>query len=457
MTRTTLPLTSITIGDRQRLDLGDLSDLVESMAKYGLIQPIVINQDKVLIAGGRRMAAAEHLGWTEIDVVYKETLSQAQLMEMELEENLRRKEMSWQERTLGIARLHKMRQQSSALDGEKWGQRQTGEMLGVTHATVNYALKVAEQLEKEPQGVISQQETFMDAYKKLLNWDEQAALRELASRTAPAVVFTDGAGKPEVEREAIAEPDEEPTIALSCMLHNNECTSFMQSFLPAAAVDHIITDPPYGIDVDMMDQQNAHGGMNNIDSILDTHQVEDNKKLFRAMIPSFYRILKPNGFMCLWCDIMQWQLLYDLSTAAGFKVQRWPIVWDKTHACMNNAAAFNFTKSIELCLIARKGTATLVQPAPRCMVHASSTFDQKRLGSHPFIKPGVVWEFLLRHVSIQGQTIFDPFAGVGSGVLTALTMGRKVLATEISEHHYNQLVENVKQHYLTINSNTQFI
>jgi len=356
VTRTTLPLSSIVIGDRQRTDLGNLADLIESMRSYGLIQPVVINQDRLLIAGGRRIAAAQELGWTDIDVVYKETLSQEQLMEMELEENLRRKDMNWRERCLSVARIHRMKKSSAALDGEKWGQMQTGEMLGVTAASINYTLKVAEELEKQPQGVIAQCEGLTEAYKKLLFWDEQQALRELARRTTPeAIISSTKTGDGIV---SIAPSKESFVVPLSNMLHFSDCLEFIQTILPPESIDHIVTDPPYGVDVEMMDQQNIHGGILNIDTIRATHQVEENVALFYKMLPLFYKVLKPNSFLCLWCDIMQWQLLYDLCIECGFKVQRWPVVWDKTHACINNAAAFNFTKNIELCLIARKGTPT---------------------------------------------------------------------------------------------------
>ena len=94
MNRQTLPINEILSADRQRLDLGDIADLALSIQRYGLIQPIVINQEKRLIAGGRRLAAHQHLGRTHIEVVYRETLSVDELHELELEENVRRKEMS---------------------------------------------------------------------------------------------------------------------------------------------------------------------------------------------------------------------------------------------------------------------------------------------------------------------------------------------------------------------------
>lgn len=66
--RPSVPLDSIIVGERHRRDLGDLDGLARSMAELGLLQPIVIRPEGMLIAGERRLHAARALGWTEIPV-----------------------------------------------------------------------------------------------------------------------------------------------------------------------------------------------------------------------------------------------------------------------------------------------------------------------------------------------------------------------------------------------------
>jgi hypothetical protein len=82
------------IGERRREDLGDITGLAESLKKYGLLHPIIVDEDLTLIAGQRRLEAAKLLGWTEIDVRYKTDLSEKEKREIELEENLRRKDLT---------------------------------------------------------------------------------------------------------------------------------------------------------------------------------------------------------------------------------------------------------------------------------------------------------------------------------------------------------------------------
>jgi N6-adenosine-specific RNA methylase IME4 len=61
-------IADIIVGKRHRRDLGDIAGLAASMAEPGLLQPIVIRPDGTLIAGERRLRAAELLGWRKIPV-----------------------------------------------------------------------------------------------------------------------------------------------------------------------------------------------------------------------------------------------------------------------------------------------------------------------------------------------------------------------------------------------------
>jgi ParB family chromosome partitioning protein len=48
---------SIRVGQRHRRDLGDLNALVASIRREGLLQPITITPDGLLVCGARRLAA----------------------------------------------------------------------------------------------------------------------------------------------------------------------------------------------------------------------------------------------------------------------------------------------------------------------------------------------------------------------------------------------------------------
>ena len=72
-----IAIKNVVIGDRVRRDVGDLKDLRDSMSRVGLLQPIVLDGSKNLIAGQRRLEAAKELDWTSIDSVVAKDVDDA--------------------------------------------------------------------------------------------------------------------------------------------------------------------------------------------------------------------------------------------------------------------------------------------------------------------------------------------------------------------------------------------
>jgi ParB/RepB/Spo0J family partition protein len=89
---TMISISAVRVEDRHRADVGDLGDLAESLRELGQLQPIVVTSDLRLIAGARRLAAAQSLGWIEIEAKIAHGLSDAAtLLRAERDENTCRK------------------------------------------------------------------------------------------------------------------------------------------------------------------------------------------------------------------------------------------------------------------------------------------------------------------------------------------------------------------------------
>jgi len=84
---TYLPIGEIVVGSRFRKELGDIKGLAESIKKFGLLHPIVVTEEKVLVAGVRRLEACKLLGWDTIPVRF---VSLVQIEKGEVEENVER-------------------------------------------------------------------------------------------------------------------------------------------------------------------------------------------------------------------------------------------------------------------------------------------------------------------------------------------------------------------------------
>lgn len=87
-------ISDIQIGERARQDLGDLSDLAQSIKYFSLLAPPVVTGDLRLIAGHRRIEACKSLGTMAIPVLVAEhVVDAADLLRAERDENTCRKAM----------------------------------------------------------------------------------------------------------------------------------------------------------------------------------------------------------------------------------------------------------------------------------------------------------------------------------------------------------------------------
>lgn len=88
----------IKINGRARSDAGDIESLARSMRKLGQLQPIGVDAGGVLVFGGRRLMAAQSLGWVEIEA----RVIDCDALQAEHDENEIRKQFTVTER-LAIA------------------------------------------------------------------------------------------------------------------------------------------------------------------------------------------------------------------------------------------------------------------------------------------------------------------------------------------------------------------
>ncbi|MDR2158566.1 MAG: ParB N-terminal domain-containing protein [Treponema sp.] len=104
-----VPIEDIVVKKRIRKDLGDIPSLAESLKRLGQISPIVINNKNILIAGERRLEAAKYLGWRTINAVVANTANPLSILEMEVEENVMRRDFSPEETAEASRRIYRLR------------------------------------------------------------------------------------------------------------------------------------------------------------------------------------------------------------------------------------------------------------------------------------------------------------------------------------------------------------
>lgn len=121
---------------RKEFDESALSELAESIARHGLLQPILVRPLTLggyeIVAGERRYRAARMAGLTEVPVIIRE-LSESETMELALIENLQREDLSPLEEALGYEVL---------INEHGFTQEEVAETVGKSRPAVANALRL---------------------------------------------------------------------------------------------------------------------------------------------------------------------------------------------------------------------------------------------------------------------------------------------------------------------------
>ena len=163
---TYMAIADITVGERRRTEMGDIKALAQSIHDYGLLHPIIVDDDGVLIAGGRRLAAMQALGCEDVPVRRWQSLGEDDRRIIELEENLQRKDLTAAEQSRNLTNLASLAEKVDRETGEiradsarnpRGGRpeelgslRRVSERIGVPVSTIRDAQKHVAVAERHP-------------------------------------------------------------------------------------------------------------------------------------------------------------------------------------------------------------------------------------------------------------------------------------------------------------------
>jgi site-specific DNA-methyltransferase (adenine-specific) len=205
--------------------------------------------------------------------------------------------------------------------------------------------------------------------------------------------------------------------------------------MPAESIDLILTDPPYGIDVD-----NAHTFKRM--TVTDTHFEDGDFETFDLLdkaIKEMYRILKNDRHMYMFCGIDKFPTLITMLRKHGFDPHHIPLIWDKGSGSYPSQST-TYVHSYEACIHVRKGKRKL-NGTPR------DIFPVKRVPSgrkiHPTEKPTELLRDLIGLSTLPGENILDPFAGSGATLVAARETNRKAIGIELSPKYYEGIVKRL--------------
>jgi len=393
---------------RLRKEMGKIKDLAASFAKFGQLQPCVVNREMELIAGGRRLAACMEAG-INVKIVFADTVDPLTMREMELEENIQRKALTAAEEILAVSELHELKRQ---IHGETkqgtvggWKLDDTAEVIGKTRASVIGDLALAEALKDFP--VLATCKTKSDIKRAV------KGLQRISDSVAALETYDeDMKGKTN-----------------KFEIHNADCVDFLKQ-MKSSCVNVLFTDPPYGIDIHSLTiGLGGHTGSNvTMSGFKYEDGFEESMLLINEVAKESYRVVTDDGFAMVFCAISNFWIIKSMFEAVGWNCSQRPVIWIKNESGQNNAPSKWMSAGYESLLFARKLDSRLVIEGKVDWVQCPNVVPSVRI--HQAEKPVPLIKELLSRVAMPGAVVLDPFAGSCATVEACIEMKMYPIAVE---------------------------
>jgi len=444
----TIPITQIVCEDRVRQDLGDIQELAASIRQHGLIQPLAVEALEDgryrVVAGGRRFEACKLAGLTEIPCRIYDYLTEEEYKVIELEENLQRKSLTWQEEVLAKKQIHDLRMKMHGakkhpLDTEGWSMTLTAEEIGETKANLSYDLELARAMEEFPDLDWNSCQTKSEARRKLKQFEDHIIRQELAKRA-----------ESEIPQLQTGDRVLEKKILDSYILA--DCLEAMKG-LPDETFDFCEVDPPYGIDLMELKKtcdysstsKYARGSYNEVRSDI-------YPDFLHQALELCYKKLRNDSFLILWFAPEPWfETCFNVLRDVGFKVNRICGIWVKEGSTgQTRNPTYVLGNAYEMFFIARKGAPKLQRPGRSNVWYYKPVPSQQKF--HPTQRPYHLMRDILETFSMKGANVLVPFAGSGITLATAWLNDRKALGYDLDQTYKGGFISLVQQLLKEVNN-----
>lgn len=445
-----IPLDSLIIfKDRTRQEIAPaaLEELKNDIAKLGLLHPIVVYSKEtpkgvrfVLVAGERRTRAIQalhadnvpfrhgvnevHPGFIPATIIDRQ--DSTHLLEVEISENLKRIDLTWQERVAALARLHELRTKANPDHTIAATALEVADPLNFTQEStrrlVSRSILIAKSLD-DPRVAKAKSETEAWTYlqQKMTTTLQQqmlAAQKGLSDGLQPetdnVVLHTDGNPRSNGVTDArLRSP------------HTLHLGKFEDVALPHGAFSAIITDPPYGINAQRLTRQK------NARHFYDDSEETARDTAFDILVRGM-DWLDDDGTMFMFCTPNLWHELYNKAEEVGYSVWHRPIIWQKSREGLAPWGNKGFRYTYEMLLFAVKGQRGLIRTELDIL-----DFPRSQRGKlHGAQKPVRLIKHLLSLCTFPGELVLDPCAGSGTIFPAASAVGCIATAIECDPHYH---------------------
>lgn len=225
-------------------------------------------------------------------------------------------------------------------------------------------------------------------------------------------------------------------------LIQGNCLIEMQRLIDEGVkVDLILTDPPY--------RTTSRGSAGNTGGMLQK-QINKDGKVFKhndikieQYAPMLYDLLKDGGHFYIMTNHVNLFDMLKVCQDVGFHFIK-SLIWDKG----NKITGTFYMSQFEYILFFRKGKGIKINncgTADILSVPNKKTKNKDGENLHDTEKPIELMRILIENSTLQGETAFDPFMGVGSSGIASKTAKRKFIGIELDETYFNIAKERINR------------
>jgi ParB/RepB/Spo0J family partition protein len=378
-------------GERQRQQLKEeqLEELADSIEALGLIHPIVVTRELVLVSGERRLEACRRLGWTHISAQYTDELDLKRLQLLEYEENIKRVDLTADEQCHALVGFHEL---NVHLD-PTWNQNKTADALHKSKSALSNDLRVAY--------------AHVGGDKQICAAATMSAKRNILARRDERNT-----------RLALAELD--PTRHETIL--NFDFNEWAKTY-SGPRFNFLHCDFPYGIGADKFNQSSApvHGDYDDRPEVFD--------RLCQTLRDNIDRLCEPSAHMIFWFSIKHYPKVYGFlqSLGADWAVNPVPLIWAKPGEGIIPRPEHDPRQCYEAAFFCTRGGLPIVQSVDN--VRSAPTVK----GRHMSEKPAKMLRHFFRMIVSEHTMMLDPTCGSGSALRAAQSlMARRVLGLEVN-------------------------
>lgn len=411
-----------------------IDDLIPSVRERGILMPIIIEPytgegafEFKLIAGERRLTTAKFLEMSGIPARLFENLSDLDRQLIEFEENVKRSDLTWQERAEAALRIHSIYEaQAQARGDEDWSETKSAQAAGVGDSWFINSIAAAEALARGDKA-ISECPTLAAAVTIIQRRRERAAQAFVASvlETEEEIAPTQGVevqGTSALSTEDFVPGEPVPEAAPlpvavkaepSFEIRHGDMVEILANW-KGRRFNFLHCDLPYGVPLNGMANQGAfEGGGYESNPDIYFH-------LLGELAKSWDKFMLPQAHIMFWISMEFYTETMEFfeTKMPWLKMQKTPLTWLKTDNKGIIPDALRGPRRIcEVALFGSSGDRKIVKPIGNGYPCPSA----KEI--HTNEKPQPMLNHFLSMFVDETTRILDPTCGSGSAIRSAQFLG----------------------------------